>query len=144
LLFVASGDLRNVIRTVNGLPLDYTGQLTLVINDRDPFVTLRNILLLQMLGTITDKREAVDLALHFWYSAFIPAEYHLQISMIAMELLQDGSRNVALGPNAHLQADVNHDMRMMCGALCMSEQAYDMSHAANELGRIRYIIITTL
>jgi hypothetical protein len=35
LLFAASGDLRNIIKTVVGLPEDYAGNCKAVINDRD-------------------------------------------------------------------------------------------------------------
>ncbi|KIO27774.1 hypothetical protein M407DRAFT_72603, partial [Tulasnella calospora MUT 4182] len=49
LCFAASGDLRNVIKTLNGLPLDYSGRCTLVINDFHPQVAIRNVVLLCML-----------------------------------------------------------------------------------------------
>ncbi|KAG9037512.1 hypothetical protein FS837_001432 [Tulasnella sp. UAMH 9824] len=49
LCFAASGDLRNVIKTLNGLPLDYSGRCTLVVNDFHPQVAVRNVLLLCML-----------------------------------------------------------------------------------------------
>jgi hypothetical protein len=35
LLFAASGDLRNIIKTVVGLPEDYAGNCKVIINDRD-------------------------------------------------------------------------------------------------------------
>ena len=89
---LASGDLRNVIRTINGLPLDYSGKLTVVMNDLDASVTLRNILLLQILGTVHDKRKAIDIALHFWYSAFMPAEYRTLCMTAVTEWLIDMTR----------------------------------------------------
>lgn len=48
-MFIASGDLRNVIKTLNGLPLDYSGRCTLVVNDFHPQVAVRNVVLLCML-----------------------------------------------------------------------------------------------
>ncbi|KAG8905178.1 hypothetical protein FRC01_008440, partial [Tulasnella sp. 417] len=46
---LASGDPRNVIKTLNGLPLDYSGRCTLVVNDYHPQVAIRNLVILGML-----------------------------------------------------------------------------------------------
>jgi hypothetical protein len=46
LLFAASGDLRNVVRSLLSLPEQYRGTCTVVINDNDSTVVVRNILLL--------------------------------------------------------------------------------------------------
>ena len=135
---LASGDLRNVLRTINGLPLDHSGKLSVVMNDRAPTVTLRNILLLQILGTVPDKRKAVDMALHFWYSAFVPGEYHLDVSLLALDLIQcPGTFSTDLGPTARLDADVDADLKMRCAAMCASSMTYDVADAANELGHVR-------
>lgn len=37
--FIASGDLRNVLTTVNNLPDSYDGHLQIVLNDRSGFIT---------------------------------------------------------------------------------------------------------
>lgn len=79
LVFAASGDLRNVLVTVNSLPLDYPGHLSIVLNDLHPRVALRNQLILSVLLEVEDKFLAADIALHLWYSAFIPSEYELRI-----------------------------------------------------------------
>jgi hypothetical protein len=98
----ASGDIRNVVLTVNGLPEDYTGQLDITINDITPFVTIRNILLLSLLGKIPNTRKAADVALHVWYSAFVPPEYHLLLAQQGVELMDsrkpDGTFSMTLGP----------------------------------------------
>ncbi|KAK7040336.1 hypothetical protein VNI00_009804 [Paramarasmius palmivorus] len=72
LAFIASGDLRNVIQTINSLPQDYASKLTILLNDRNPFVVARNALLLSILSFVDDMDQAVDFALHLWYSAFLP------------------------------------------------------------------------
>lgn len=141
-MHTASGDLRNLVRTVNGLPHDYEGKLTVLLNDRDPFVIMRNISLLMILGTIADRRKAVDTALHFWYSAFIPNEYHSELLLIVtsiMTVTAPGPLKVSLGDKAGLEADVGKDMRMLCEAISMSSQFYSTSDAANELARIRLV-----
>ncbi|EKM51316.1 uncharacterized protein PHACADRAFT_151996 [Phanerochaete carnosa HHB-10118-sp] len=135
----ASGDLRNVVKTVNCMPRDYTDKLTIVMNDRDNYVTLRNILMLQILAKIPNKRKAADLALHLWYSAFVPVMYHTEILPIAVELATGTElMHTQLGPNAVLDADINQDLRMLCGMLAISPKAYGMGDAANELGRVRF------
>ncbi|KAG8952336.1 hypothetical protein FRC04_004764 [Tulasnella sp. 424] len=71
LCFAASGDLRNMIKTLNGIPLDYSGKCTLVINDLHPQVAIRNVVLLCML--LDPSGPSVELTaeavLHALYSA---------------------------------------------------------------------------
>ncbi|KIO33875.1 hypothetical protein M407DRAFT_17476 [Tulasnella calospora MUT 4182] len=71
LCFAASGDPRNLIKTVNGLPLNYSGRCTLVINDHHPQVAIRNLIILGMLldpcGPSIEL--AAEAALHALYSA---------------------------------------------------------------------------
>ncbi|KIO27792.1 hypothetical protein M407DRAFT_22966 [Tulasnella calospora MUT 4182] len=71
LCFAASGDLRNVIKTVNGLPQDYSGHLKLVINDLHPQVAIRNVVLLCMLLDPSGPSEefTAEVVLHTLYSA---------------------------------------------------------------------------
>ncbi|KAJ6576027.1 hypothetical protein DFH09DRAFT_980979 [Mycena vulgaris] len=87
LVFAASGDLRNVLYTVNQLPLNYKGELTIVINDHDPYVALRNALILHVLRKMPDARRACDLALHLWYSAYYPPDYEAQVNSFGAEFL---------------------------------------------------------
>ncbi|KAJ8033583.1 hypothetical protein HOLleu_23876 [Holothuria leucospilota] len=56
ILFAASGDLKNAIKTVQSLPSEYAGTVLFVMNDADPFVTARNILILFMLSTFEHAR----------------------------------------------------------------------------------------
>lgn len=100
LAFVASGDLRNVMKTVNSLPPHYSGKLDILINDKNPAVTSRNLVLLLILGTLPDEDTAVDAALHFWYSAFMPAEYHMQMCAALNRFLRHLDDEPAPGPFA--------------------------------------------
>lgn len=45
-----------------------------------------------ILGSEGDLELNADIALHFWYSAFIPAEYDMQIRRILRDSLERGSR----------------------------------------------------
>ncbi|XP_006455358.1 hypothetical protein AGABI2DRAFT_226828 [Agaricus bisporus var. bisporus H97] len=108
LAFIASGDLRNVVRTINALPSDYSGKLKILMNDKLSYVSCRNMVLLTLLGTISDELLAADIALHFWYSAFLPYEYRMKVTGKIMEILRwkaaDDSEGLSfpLGPRSTL------------------------------------------
>ena len=97
-----------MVLTVNNLPPDFCGDLKLVINDSAPEVVSRNLVLLLVLGMIPDETLAADIALHFWYSVFFPAEYGTRISAIVHKCLttlvdkDTGSLSVPLGPRSSL------------------------------------------
>ncbi|KIO27775.1 hypothetical protein M407DRAFT_72707, partial [Tulasnella calospora MUT 4182] len=78
LCFAASGDLRNLIKTVNGLPLNYSGRCTLVVNDYHPQVAIRNLVILCMLldsaGPSTEL--TAEAALHALYSASLTSDQY--------------------------------------------------------------------
>jgi hypothetical protein len=72
LLCGASGDCRNVIKTIVDLPSDYTGQLKMVLNDYDFAIVARNVIIL--LSALHFEPEAsASIMIHIWYSALIPA-----------------------------------------------------------------------
>ncbi|TFK46609.1 hypothetical protein OE88DRAFT_1667211 [Heliocybe sulcata] len=108
---IASGDLRNVVRTVNKLPDDYSGELTILLNDCDPHVVARNIVLLILLGTIDDEVLGAELALHYWYSVILPAEYYARTAHAIMPFIQKlashpPQRRFSLGDNSSLSCDI--------------------------------------
>jgi hypothetical protein len=71
LLFAASGDLRNAVRSLLSLPEQYSGTYTVVINDNHSTVVVRNILLLLVAYQFRED-QAVLLMIHLWHSAFLP------------------------------------------------------------------------
>ncbi|PBK87152.1 hypothetical protein ARMGADRAFT_939469 [Armillaria gallica] len=84
LAFVASGDLRNMVRTINKLPRDYNGTIKIVLNDFNPIVVCRNLMILSILGIVEDI-EAAEHALHLWYSIFQPLSYQTRVLVPVME-----------------------------------------------------------
>ena len=66
LCFAASGDLRNVMKSINGLPDTYAGICTCVINDKDQAVVARNVVML-LVALLLPPVQAADLILHVWY-----------------------------------------------------------------------------
>ncbi|KAF2277188.1 uncharacterized protein EI97DRAFT_449912 [Westerdykella ornata] len=71
LLFGASGDLRNVVRTIAMLPEDFRGKVSVTLNDRDFGIVARNIIMLLVIFLSQELDEAVESVIHLWYSAFI-------------------------------------------------------------------------
>ncbi|KAL6354456.1 hypothetical protein LRP88_11791 [Fusarium phalaenopsidis] len=71
LLFAASGDLRNVIKTVTSLPRTFRNDLTITINDNDLDVVARNIILLLTALLSAKPEDAATRMIHIWYSTFI-------------------------------------------------------------------------
>jgi hypothetical protein len=67
----ASGDLRNVIKTVVRLPSSYSGSLEITINDRDFDIVARNLILLLITLIVENVDDAVDCIIHVWYSALV-------------------------------------------------------------------------
>ncbi|PHH78981.1 hypothetical protein CDD80_5922 [Ophiocordyceps camponoti-rufipedis] len=71
LLFAASGDLRNVVKTIAQLPTGYTHRVHVTINDIDLEIVCRNALFLLIAHAIQDADEAADCIVHLWYSAYL-------------------------------------------------------------------------
>ena len=69
--YVASDDLRNVVKTVISVPPTYVGTISLVINDRDFDIVARNVILILIAMTVADEKKASQCMLHTWYSALI-------------------------------------------------------------------------
>ncbi|KAL8792020.1 MAG: hypothetical protein Q9195_005361 [Heterodermia aff. obscurata] len=67
LCFAASGDLRNMICSVNGLSNSYKGTCAIVLNDKNYNVVARNITML-LLAAHLPPLDAAELILHVWYS----------------------------------------------------------------------------
>jgi hypothetical protein len=84
----ASGDLRNLIKTINQLPNGLKGPLHIHINDQDWHVMSRNIILLILALQSEDPLTDAELAVHFWYSAFIPDWCYCAISERVFDQIQ--------------------------------------------------------
>lgn len=69
--FLASSDLRNVVKTVVDIPQSYKGTCEIVLNDEDNWLVSRNVILL-LVALVYDPEEAAETLLHLWYSALIP------------------------------------------------------------------------
>lgn len=67
----ASGDLRNVVKTIAAIPSSYSNTVSVVINDRDFDIVARNAILLLIAFFEKDAARAADAIIHVWYSAML-------------------------------------------------------------------------
>jgi len=100
------------MKTIIDLPEGYTGKIEVLMNDFNPIVFYRNVLILLILSLVDDERLAVDIALHFWYSVFFPVEYRLQImasvsGSAVFSLLKN--RRISLGSTSNLTLATPND-----------------------------------
>lgn len=75
---IASGDLRNVVKTMAQLPASCDQPIKITMNDRDLDIVARNAIMLLVAFTADSQNEAIDCMIHIWYSAFI-RKYDLDI-----------------------------------------------------------------
>jgi hypothetical protein len=60
-----------VVKTLAALPQSYNGRLTVTINDHEPHVAVRNVIICILAASINDIDRASKCITHIWYSAFI-------------------------------------------------------------------------
>ncbi|KAF3053544.1 hypothetical protein E8E11_011605 [Didymella keratinophila] len=105
LLFAASGDLRNVIKTLLGLPQQYQGKCSVAINDIDFQVVAKNAILLLAVHHLPID-VAVPLIIHVWYSTFIPAVMLHVLQSEILPLITDVCRKIKDKASGSLQAKI--------------------------------------
>lgn len=98
---LASGDCRNLVKTIGTLPPSYTGACEVVMNDRDLDIVARNALLL-LVAFLFDPEVASPVMLHLWYSAFVPAELLSLLRENILPLIQDICSKIEAKPPTKL------------------------------------------
>lgn len=71
LTLLDSGDLRNVVLSINSLPSSFCGKCRIVLSDASGISCIRNTLLLLVFASFPPE-EAAEIAIHLWYSASLP------------------------------------------------------------------------
>ncbi|KAI1761376.1 hypothetical protein GGR53DRAFT_469374 [Hypoxylon sp. FL1150] len=89
LLFAASGDIRNVIKTVVSLPDTFRSPIRIYMNDRDGDVVGRNAIILLLALVEDDDVVATENIIHLWYSVFIPQSLQDVLKGKIHELVRD-------------------------------------------------------
>ncbi|KAF0399376.1 hypothetical protein F8M41_009723 [Gigaspora margarita] len=87
LLFAASGDLNDVIATVNGISLDFNQEINIFINDFAERVTIRNFVMLYLLAKLG--KNAIDAVIHIWYSSALTNEQWHKTTDLLANILYD-------------------------------------------------------
>ncbi|KAF7552086.1 hypothetical protein G7046_g7521 [Stylonectria norvegica] len=68
---LASGDMRNILKTVISLPATYKNSLSITVNDLDFQVVARNAIMLLLLLSVDEIEQADDSVIHIWYSSML-------------------------------------------------------------------------
>lgn len=127
------------MKSINALPDEYNGHLRILINDVNPLVVSRNIALLLILGQIPDEALAADVALHFWYSVFMPAEYRIMLSAAIGKYLasiNNKDKSFKLGSESSLSSKLL-DIVGYFFAHMMRNKEDEVARAQAEYSRIR-------
>ncbi|KAF2122080.1 hypothetical protein BDV96DRAFT_562887 [Lophiotrema nucula] len=103
LLFAASGDLRNVVKTVATVPEDYSGGSVVVVNDFNFAIVARNVILL-LIAMVFDPDDATPLMIHLWYSATISSLMLKMIRESILPYIEDVCVKIQYKPDSVAQA----------------------------------------
>lgn len=105
LFFAASGDLRNVIKTLASIPDTHDGNVWVVVNDREFIVVARNIMML-LTAFLFDFKVAVPMIIHLWYSAALPHTMIDALHANVLPLIQDVCTKIEDKPDGSIQENV--------------------------------------
>ncbi|KAF1928848.1 uncharacterized protein M421DRAFT_61946 [Didymella exigua CBS 183.55] len=103
LLFAASGDPRNIFKTVAGLPIGCKSRCHVTVNDMDFDIVARNAIML-LIALHYEPEEAVPMIIHFWYSALLPAMMVQSLQANVLPLIEDVCGKIASKASDALQA----------------------------------------
>ena len=103
LLFAASGDLRNVVKSIAGLPETYHGECSVVMNDKQFVIVARNVIML-LVALKFDTKAAVPMMIHIWYSAALPRSMVDALESRILVLIEDVCSKIRNKPSGSLQA----------------------------------------
>jgi hypothetical protein len=97
--------------------------LNILLNDFNPIIFCRNVVLLLILGNVPDETIAADMALHFWYSTFVPKEHRLLLSSTLSSFLQQAAQDPTtnLGPCSKLSTIFPMEVAMIFSHFISSE-----------------------
>jgi hypothetical protein len=128
-----------VILTINSIPDDYTGKIFVAVNDLQPRVSTRNLLLLLAIAGVRNQDLAADIALHFWYSAFMPKEYNDRIaafSKAAMSTISNGRLDWEGGGKLRIVCDLTQPFIDTLKTYLTPTKPLDADHASQEYVKV--------
>ena len=95
LLMLGSGDLRNVFFTLSELwqrkPSLRPGQVNFHVNDFDPVVVARNVIILEIARCIDPERpEDIDFLWNIWYNLALSEDHYQRLQQFIKVLISNG------------------------------------------------------
>ena len=114
----------------------------MLLNDHNPAIVTRNLILLVILALVADSSVAAELALHFWYSAWLPEEYLEQIFatqavMAECFALEDSALNIAFGAQSTIMGKFERGTMMDLPWQLSSR--HELQKANREIERVRVV-----
>ncbi|KAH7085694.1 hypothetical protein BKA63DRAFT_575003 [Paraphoma chrysanthemicola] len=88
LLFAASGDMRNLVKTIVGIPDKHKGKCVAVMNDKDIITVARNVIKL-LVALVFEAETAVPIIIHLWYSALLPRAMLEALQSTILPMIED-------------------------------------------------------
>ena len=120
---IASGDIRNMVMTLTGLPATYTGHCEVSANDKDPDIVARNAILL-LVALQFSPEVATPIMLHIWYSALVSAEMLRSLQNSVLPLIQEVCKKIQAKPaHALLSKTWTFGSRSLC--LVLTKEQWD-------------------
>lgn len=99
----ASGDLRNIVKTVAKIPALYIGSCDIIVNDKDADIVARNAILL-LVALRFPPAEAASLMLHVWYSVLLPARMFALLRNYIAPIVEDVCSKIRQQPEDWLHS----------------------------------------
>ena len=112
-------------KTFAALPRSYGGTLAVTINDRDPLVIARNLMICVLAASIDDADQASECITHIWYSAFIRQADLDLLQAHVLPLAEEVCLKIADKPSTNLQAK-KWQIRKCSLRLIMSKHAWQL------------------
>jgi len=129
-----------MVKTINGLPKDYSGKCHIMMNDINEYVAARNLVFLTML---MDRKgappeEAAETVLHLWYSAAITQAQSVQLIECVSHLFAQPASTLkdayAAGADIALTYHYTPSTMTLLGDMVQSD--YDWRKAAEAMRRV--------
>ncbi len=125
---LASGDCRNLIKTITSLPHSYEGSFEVILNDRDMDIVARNALLL-LTAFWFDPETATPTIIHLWYSAFLPESILAALQKKFLPMIRGICAKIESKSSTNLQRKTwSNGSRSLCLALRKASWKTLLSH----------------
>jgi hypothetical protein len=86
---LASGDIRNVAKTIANIPSCYHRSVYVTMNDKDIDIVARNAIMLLIAFVVDDIDKAIDCIIHVWYSTLIRDSDFNILQQLVRPLIED-------------------------------------------------------